>query len=292
MGKAARAFKLSEFNTAFNEIKNINASCADYLISIGFEHWARAHFSGNRYNIMTSNVAETWNSVLREAREFPIVALVEYIRAKLMTWFAERRHLTSVSKGKLTTRVSEILDSNFDNSGGMLVSQINDVEFQVKDKLGASFHVNLALKVCSCFSFQKLFIPCPHAIAAAIKKGVRIETLVSNFYTVDTLAHAYADDIVPISNEENTTEAVIEGAAEPVVIFPPSSRRPPGRPRKTRILSTGEIRVSMCNLLCVYSVYPINNNFFCFQMKTPKKRHLCSRCNSSGHNKATCKVAI
>lgn len=85
MGKAARAFKRSEFYTIFNEIKMINASCAEYLIGIGFEHWARAHFTGNRYNIMTSNVAETWNSVLREAREYPIMALLEHIRAKLMT---------------------------------------------------------------------------------------------------------------------------------------------------------------------------------------------------------------
>ena len=149
MGKAARAFQLSEFYTTFNEIKNINASCAEYLIDVGFEHWARANFSGNRYNIMTSNVAETWNSVQREAREFPIVALVEYIRAKLMSWFAERRNLATVGQGRLTPRVSEILEANFENNGGMLVRQINQVEFEVKDKAGYSFHVNLAEKSCS-----------------------------------------------------------------------------------------------------------------------------------------------
>lgn len=33
---------------------------------------------------MTCNIAENWNSVLREAREYPIMALVEYIRLKLM----------------------------------------------------------------------------------------------------------------------------------------------------------------------------------------------------------------
>lgn len=109
VGKAARAFQLGEFYNAFNEIKIINASCAEYLMSMGFEHWARAHFSGNRYNIMTSNVAETWNSVLREAREYPIVALVEFIRSKLMDWYAERRNVTLEGNGRLTPRVKSSL---------------------------------------------------------------------------------------------------------------------------------------------------------------------------------------
>ncbi|XP_013694933.1 uncharacterized protein LOC106398994 [Brassica napus] len=120
IGKAARAFQLSEFYTAFNEIKNINPSCAEYLIDIGLEHWSRAHFSGNRYNIMTSNIAETWNSVLHEAREYPILPLVEYIRTKLMNWYAERRDVTQLGSSRLTPRVTEILEANFERSGGCL----------------------------------------------------------------------------------------------------------------------------------------------------------------------------
>ncbi|CAN7031779.1 unnamed protein product [Brassica rapa subsp. trilocularis] len=151
----------------------------------------------------------------------------------------------------------------------MLVRRINDVGFEVKDKDGCSYHVNLATKSCSCYSFQKLLIPCSHAIASAIKEKVSIESLVSDFYTVENISLVYGEDILPISNESNTSGPSTEVVGEAIEIFPPSSRRPPGRPRKSRILSTGEIR-----------------------MKTPRKRHVCSRCNASGHNKATCKVAI
>lgn len=249
VGKAARAFQLSDFYNTFNEIKTINASCAEYLIEIGFEHWARAHFAGNRYNVMTSNVAETWNSVLREAREYPIVALVEYIREKLMNWFAERRNHRTNSRGRLTHRVNQILDSNFEDSAGMRVRRINHVEFEVNDKTGATFHVNLAEKACSCFSFQKLLIPCPHAIAAAIKEKVCIKDLVSSYYSVETLAAAYAVDIVPISTQVQTTEDITEGEGEPSKIYPPRRRCPPGRPRKSRIMSTGEIRVNICGII-------------------------------------------
>ncbi|KAG5405072.1 hypothetical protein IGI04_011191 [Brassica rapa subsp. trilocularis] len=94
---------------------------------------------------------------------------------------------------------------NFEISGGMLVCQINAGEFDVKDKDGISYHVNLHTKSCSCFSFQTLLIPCPHAIAAAIKEKSSIESLVSNYYTMDTLVAAYAGNILPISSEVNPT---------------------------------------------------------------------------------------
>lgn len=243
VGKAARAYRLPEFYAVFNEIKMINASCAEYLIDIGFKHWTRVHFTGNRYDVMTSNIAESWNSVLREAREYPIMALVEYIRSKLMTWFSERRNVTDNGSGRFTPRVLEIVAGNFEQSGGMLATKINSLEYEVQDKEGASFHVNLSTNSCTCNVFQTLLIPCPHAISAAIKAKVRVETLVSEVYSLECLASAYKDDIFPIS-KINTEQNQQSGAGD-LDILPPATKRPPGRPRKSRILSTGEIRVSM-----------------------------------------------
>lgn len=124
----------------------------------------------------------------------------------------------------------------------MLVNRINKGEFEVKENNGSSFHVNLTTKACSCCAFQFLLIPCPHAIASAIKERISIESLVSDYYTLGALASAYAKDILPITN--NTNGVTIEGEEASLHIFPPVTRRPPGRPRKSRILSTGEIRVS------------------------------------------------
>lgn len=221
----------------------LNPSCADYLTGIGLAHWTRAHFSGNRYNIMTSNVAESWNSVLREARAFPILPLIEFIRTKLMNWFAERRNVLNHKSYRISPRIMEIVEANFEQSGGLLVTNINTLEFEVKDKSGTSFHVNLANKSCTCIAFQKLMIPCPHAIAAAIRKKISVESLVSDVYSLNTLTAAYTHAIFPISEPGVVTDASSVGEVAGIEIFPPATRRPPGRPRKRRILSTGEIRV-------------------------------------------------
>ncbi|CAG7878667.1 unnamed protein product [Brassica rapa] len=110
-------------------------------------------------------------------------------------------------------------------------------------------------------------IPCSHAIAASIKAKVKVESLVSEVYSVECLGNAYKVDIFPVSKinpaEDEQTEAVS------LEVLPPATRRPPGRPRKSRILSAGEIR-----------------------MKAPRKKHVCSHCKGSGHNRATCKVPI
>ncbi|KAH0926489.1 LOW QUALITY PROTEIN: hypothetical protein HID58_018745 [Brassica napus] len=149
-----------------------------------------------------------------------------------------------------------------DERAGMLVCRISASEFDVKDKDAISYHVNLHTKSCSCFSFQTFLIPCAHAIAAAIKEKKSIESLVSEFYTIDTLAAAYARNILPISSDVNASCQATDGEFQSMQIYPPTSRRPPGRPRKSWILSTREIR-----------------------MKTSRKRHVCSRCKGFSHNK-------
>ena len=117
MSAAARAFTVQEFNKKFIEIQKINPTCAAYLVDIGIysiiyypsvlircqmcitysiystalENWTRAHFKGQRYNIMDSNIAESWNNVIKEAREYPLITMFEYIRTTVMSWLALRR---------------------------------------------------------------------------------------------------------------------------------------------------------------------------------------------------------
>lgn len=70
---------------------------------------------------MTSNVAESLNAALSEARELPIVALVEYIRVMLMKWFSVRRESSDRYGGLVTPKAEELISRNFNVSTGYLV---------------------------------------------------------------------------------------------------------------------------------------------------------------------------
>ncbi|KAA0047537.1 MuDRA-like transposase [Cucumis melo var. makuwa] len=62
-----------------------------YLNDVGIARWSRVHCPGRRYNMMTTNIAESMNSILKEPRDLPIASFLEHVRALLQRWFWERR---------------------------------------------------------------------------------------------------------------------------------------------------------------------------------------------------------
>ncbi|XP_022547787.1 uncharacterized protein LOC111200747 [Brassica napus] len=57
--------------------------CWDYLEKIDKKLWTRSHFEENRYNLMSSNIAESLNKALLPARDSRIMALLEFITRML-----------------------------------------------------------------------------------------------------------------------------------------------------------------------------------------------------------------
>ncbi|CAA7015097.1 unnamed protein product [Microthlaspi erraticum] len=78
--KAAFAFRVGAFRKIYADITKASPECARYLHKIGIAHWARAHFPGERYNLMTSNAAEQLNKALRGGRNSPIMELLKFIQ--------------------------------------------------------------------------------------------------------------------------------------------------------------------------------------------------------------------
>ncbi|XP_062085525.1 uncharacterized protein LOC133791622 [Humulus lupulus] len=108
MYNAEYAFRKFEFHANFEKIKSKDSAIAQYLEGMGFDKWSRAYFPGNRYNIMTSNYAESFNNKTRDARSFPITTFVEFIRFTLQSWFCNRRETSE----KTTTTLAPTYEKN------------------------------------------------------------------------------------------------------------------------------------------------------------------------------------
>ena len=63
----------------------MDPAIVEYLEGIRFEKWAHAYFPGIRYDVMTSNDVECFNSKITNARTYPVCSLLEYIRFTLQT---------------------------------------------------------------------------------------------------------------------------------------------------------------------------------------------------------------
>ncbi|KAL5561682.1 hypothetical protein UlMin_031429 [Ulmus minor] len=111
------AYRCEDFAGYMIEISNRYPRVAEYLENeVGFEKWSRCHYPGLRYNITTTNMVESLNSMLVNARDFPYVALLDVIQEKMSKWWNDRR----------------ILRPRFAQSNGRHTSQLNPITYHVK----------------------------------------------------------------------------------------------------------------------------------------------------------------
>ncbi|KAM6553975.1 hypothetical protein CsatB_014737 [Cannabis sativa] len=250
----------------------MDPAIATYVEQIGFEKWARPYCLGDRYNIMTSNAAESFNKVTEEFKKYPVTISVDFIRFTLQNWFASRLEKVSKCATPLaTTFENDLKDLHKDGMFRSVLrngAQLFNVGTSPQGERGGD--VNLVERTCTCGLFQTLKIPCPHACAAAVSQNVSAYTLCFPYYTKEMWKKIY-DATINIIGEED--EWVLPEHIKNIRIGVPVEKKPVGRPRKSnagrrptkRRPSNGQVVV--------------------------EPRH-CSLCHGTGHNRATCKARI
>ncbi|XP_013743354.1 uncharacterized protein LOC106446199 isoform X2 [Brassica napus] len=264
---AACAHRMRDYKNYCDKIKAANNDCAIYLGKIGTAHWSRTYFKGDRYNIMTSNIAEQLNNALVEGRSSPIVELLMFIQEMMTRWFSARRKKSERHRGLMTVEVDKVMTKSMALMSGSKINSVSSWSSQVVGKYGGYDSVILDQKKCSCKYFDHMKIPCGHAMLAADNLGVPYDTLVGHWYKTEAWRETYADVISPIGDprDEDIPEEVMNK-----VLMPPVTKRPAGRRKTKRFLSTGEI--------------PGPN-----KKAVPNK---CGRCRGTGHNRTNCTVPL
>ena len=109
----AKAYTVGEFDRLFAEFSMHSAPAGRYLKEAGVRNWARAHFCANRYNINTTNNVESMNSIFKEPRDLPIIALVDCIIEKVSKWFWERRERSNKWDKTVSKWVAKDIEKNY-----------------------------------------------------------------------------------------------------------------------------------------------------------------------------------
>ncbi|XP_062085382.1 uncharacterized protein LOC133791471 [Humulus lupulus] len=269
---AAYAWSKIECDRHFEVLKRMDPPIATYVEQIGLEKWARPYCPGDRYNIMTSNAAESFNNVTEEFRKYPITTLVEFTRFTLQNWFADRLENASKCTTPLATTFEKDLKAQHEDGRFRTVyrngAQLFNVGTGPEGQRGGD--VDLVERTCTCGMFQSLKIPCPHACAAAISQNASLYALSSPYYTKDTWKKTY-DATINVVGEED--DWVLPEHIKNMRVGVPVDKKPVGRPRKSnagrrptkRRPSNGQVVV--------------------------EPRH-CTNCGGSGHNRATCKARV
>ncbi|KAL0237708.1 hypothetical protein GEMRC1_013119 [Eukaryota sp. GEM-RC1] len=83
--QAAGSTTVEDFLIVTQKIRILSRQAHDMLMDIK-EHWTLCHFPCCRYGHLTSNISESFNSVIRETEGAPLIPLLESIREKMRDW--------------------------------------------------------------------------------------------------------------------------------------------------------------------------------------------------------------
>ena len=79
------------------------------------QKWTLAHDGGHRYGTMTTNLSESFNGILKSARNLPITALVKLTYYRCVAYFADRytKARAKVTAGELITASAKNKDMQY-----------------------------------------------------------------------------------------------------------------------------------------------------------------------------------
>ncbi|XP_019237441.1 PREDICTED: uncharacterized protein LOC109217628 [Nicotiana attenuata] len=162
---AARVYLQSEFDDFMSQIAAVDKKTFNYLMEEPPGRWARSHCPRRRYDMLTTNIVESMNNVLRRSRELPILTMMDFIQEKLQSWFYERRTLAEGIFRDISNWAEATLEAKIQPAFIFRVLPIDRLKFNVKEG-GMEFIVDLDKRTCDCSEFQLDEMPCEHAIAA------------------------------------------------------------------------------------------------------------------------------
>nr|XP_016474020.1 PREDICTED: uncharacterized protein LOC107795828 [Nicotiana tabacum] len=145
------------------------------------ERWARSWFSRRRYDMLTTNLVESMNSMLLKVREIPILIMLDFIQEKLGEWFYERRKKANETFHKISIWAEEEMTKKMDLACKMLVFNLDSILFRINSEK-IEFIVDLKKRTCDCLEFQLDELPCPRAIAAINKRYLQKSDYCSKWY--------------------------------------------------------------------------------------------------------------
>ena len=136
---AAKSYKIEDFDTNMSEIRKIDERVHQYLQDIGLEKWTKVYSMNNKFRMMTSNIAESLNSAIKNARELPITTLLEYLRGLMQEWTSTNKNIALSTFTKLGKKPEEILNQNYMKS--LKLKVISKTFFSI-------FHIIIITKCC------------------------------------------------------------------------------------------------------------------------------------------------
>ena len=213
--EAARTITATAFDEAMIKMGQISEDARKWLLDTAPpQHWAELYFPGKRYGHYTSNIAESLNSSILQARELPILPMFESLRHQLMNWFIERRQMETNTQGILVREASNKIQTLVNNkSRRYQFWTTNNAQYEVRSNHGQTLHeykLWLDDRACTCNQWQANGYPCAHALAIILFRKEDPQAYAEQFLTLDAFRQTYSNDIYHPQSDEPMVPLSVE----------------------------------------------------------------------------------
>ncbi|XP_054785925.1 uncharacterized protein LOC129292388 [Prosopis cineraria] len=253
----------SEFNVAMSNMMNFYPDLLQWLEThSNIDRWALSKFPHKRWDNITNNIAESFNSWVVKERKYKITVFMYKHREKLV----KKLHNSKMALEKWTNSVRPNVETKLKENmlrGDTLQADFYALNTVRVKKLNGNVQVNLELRECSCLAWQMSELPCPHACVAIKFSHGNIYQYVEEWYHLSCQEKIYGSNMIPIETFDipKPDTATLTNNLSQTFLQPPLTSRLLGRPRTRRIESQ-------------------------FQ---DKKIYHCSRCGEAEHSRKTYK---
>ena len=238
MWRAASAHQVRNFESMMWQIKEENIEAHAYLMEIPLDKWTVSHDDGKRWGVLTTNLSESFNGVLKKARDLPVTAMIRLSLEQTIEWYTRRSqiaHQLAEQNELWTGRFKIKWEKNYESSKRHFVFDWNiptgvyEVRSIQVDGTGGNPHcVSLNERKCDCGKWVNLHFPCSHVMKVTDRIGGLARNFVSEHFTIENYVATYSGSFSPIGHESYWPSPCFTMRSNEFY-------RCPNRPRTTRI---------------------------------------------------------
>ena len=211
MWRAATTHQVRKFEALMWEIQEENREAYEYLMRIPLDKWTVSHDNGKRWGVLTTNLSESFNGLLKKARGLPVTAMVRLSLEQTVERYTRRcqkTHQLVEQKELWTSSFKKKWEKNYENSKRHFVYDWNistgvyEVRSIQTDGIGGNPHcISLSEKKCDCEKWANLHFPCSHVMKVTERMGALARNFVSEHFTIENYVTTYSGSFSPIGHE-------------------------------------------------------------------------------------------
>ncbi|KAG5589538.1 hypothetical protein H5410_040052 [Solanum commersonii] len=192
------------FDERMVEIFDLDPEAAIWLRDKSPSEWSKSHFSEDvKCDTLVNNICECFNSMILDARDKPIITLLEKIWYMLMARMQANKYKSAKwSSDDICPKIKNLLCKSQVAAAEYIPRKSNEWNYEL---IGASitdiWAIDLLNIKCSYRKWNLTGLPCKHAIAAIWAKNDEINSYIDDYYKVETYRRIYEFAILPMNGQ-------------------------------------------------------------------------------------------